>query len=297
LQYIAKDFRNHGGEKKSYFESYFNQLNQWCISEYSDPKILAIKKYVEKGNVISDLINHQVLIADKDGKLLQKWEKAKDKQTPAIFEVMTGKQADAFIRWVVETPGVMESRVYWDKVLWDKWIQYYSSLKTGKALCYVTGTFTSPADQHPAKIRNDGDKAKLISSNDSSGFTYRGRFTSSDQTASVGFETTQKAHYALRWLISRQGYQKDDLTIVAWATSGAPIPKPTDDAFTMLGFEELLKDNPTQIDTAQDTAIRLKKRIAGYSQKLGDMTDVVVMGLDSATQGDCQSPTIVNYPF
>ena len=85
------------------------------------------------------------------------------------------------------------------------------------------------ADQHPAKLRNDGDKAKLISSNDTSGFTFRGRFLTADQAATVGFETTQKAHFALRWLISRQGYRKGDLAIVAWATSGASIPKPTDD--------------------------------------------------------------------
>lgn len=285
LQYIAKDFCDYGGEKDSYFQSYFDQIQKWSISNHSDPKIIAIRKYVEKGNVIGDLINHQILVAGEDGKLLPKWEKKKGEKCPAIFEVIASKQADAFVRWVVEIPGVMESRVWRDKTLWNKWIQFYSSSKTEKALCYVTGVIDFPADQHPAKIRNDGDKAKLISSNDSYGFTYRGRFDRSDQTASVGFETTQKAHYALRWLISRQGYQKDDLAIVAWATSGVQIPKPTDDAISIIGLDKLAEDDLPQIGTAQDTAIRLKKRIAGYGQNLGETTGVVVMGLDSATPG------------
>lgn len=285
LQYVAKDFCDRGGEKDSYYRSYFDQIQEWSTSNYSDPKIIAIRKYIEKGNVIGDLINHQILVAGDNGKLLPKWEKKKDEKSPEIFEVIAGKQTDAFVRWVVEIPGVMESRVWRDKTLWEKWIQFYSNSKTEKALCYVKGIIDSPAEQHPAKIRNDGDKAKLISSNDSYGFTYRGRFDKSGQAASAGFKTTQKAHYALRWLISRQGYQKDDLAIVAWATSGAQIPKPTDDAFTILGFDQLAVDNHTQIETAQDTAIRLKKRIAGYSQNLGETTGVVVLGLDSATPG------------
>jgi len=37
--------------------------------------------------------------------------------------------------------------------------------------------------------------------------------------------------------------------------------------------------------TAQNVAIKLKKKIAGYGNNLGDTTDVVVMGLDSATPG------------
>ena len=85
------------------------------------------------------------------------------------------------------------------------------------------------SDSHPAKLRNAGDKAKLISSNDSSGFTYRGRFTDDSQVAGLGFEITQKSHSALRWLLARQGkvfYVKSGgrarprLAIVAWAVSG-----------------------------------------------------------------------------
>lgn len=289
LQYISMDYAKHGGSKKEYFDSYISQLEKWCNSDFSHPKALAVLKYVKKGNVIGDLINHQVLVAGKSGKLLSNWDKKKGEDIPKIFDVLTSQQ-DAFIRWEVEIPGESETKVWKDKNLWDKWIRYYSSTKGKKSLCYVTGENEFVADQHPAKIRNDGDKAKIISSNDWEGFTFRGRFTDKKdnnnyQTCSVGFDITQKAHFALRWLISRQGYRKGDLAIVAWATSGASVPKLMGDALSILDTGDLPSDAMPKASTAQEVAIKLKKKIAGYGKEIGDTTDVVVMGLDSATPG------------
>lgn len=286
LQYVSIDYIGRGGSKKEYFGSYLSLLEEWCNSRYSHPKAMAVLKYVRKGNVIGDLINYQVLIAGKDGKLLPAWEKKKGEAVPEIFEVLVSQhQQDAFIRWEVEILGDPETKVWKDRTLWNSWIQYYSSTKEGKSLCYVTGEEHYFADQHPAKLRNDGDKAKIISANDLSGFTFRGRFILANQAASVGFEITQKAHSALRWLISRQGYRKGDLAIVAWATSGAPIPQPTDDPLSILGVDDLIADEILLVSTAQDVAVKLKKKIAGYGKNIGSTTDVVVIGLDSATPG------------
>jgi CRISPR-associated protein Csd1 len=290
LQYVAGDFVEYGGSVTSGFakqpemphQNFVKALTRWCDSEYSHPKAVAVLRYVKKGHVIRDLVAHQVLLTGKNEKLLSAWEKKKGEDVPKIFEV-TAAQEDAFVRWEVEIPGEPETKAWKDKTLWDKWFRYYSSTKDEKSLCYVTGKVEFAADQHPAKMRNDGDKAKLISSNDTSGFTFRGRFLTANQAATVGFETTQKAHFALRWLISRQGYRKGDLAIVAWAVTGAQIPKPTDDLITIL--MEGLSSNELIADTAQDLAIRLKKKIAGYGKEVGDTTSVVVMGLDSATPG------------
>jgi CRISPR-associated protein Csd1 len=284
LQYIAADYSDRGGSKKPYSTSYISNLEEWCSSNLSHPKTIAVLEYVKKGNVIGDLIDYQVLIAGEDGKLLTKWEKKKEEDVPKIFDVLAS-QEDAFIRWEVEIPGIPETKVWRDQSLWDNWSRYYLNIKKEKSICYVTGKNDFIADQHPAKLRNDGDKAKLISSNDSSGFTFRGRFLTADQAATVGFETTQKAHSALRWLISRQGYRKGDLAIVAWATSGVQIPKPTDDPLSMLALDDLPTDELPPVSTAQVVGINLKKKIAGYRKELGDTTDVIVMGLDSATPG------------
>lgn len=283
LQYVAPDYEQFGGSKKPYTTSYIANLEAWCCSEYSHAKARAVLSYVKKGEVIRDLVEHHVLFMRDDKKLLSKWEK-KDEPAPLIFKLLSAPE-DAFVRWVVEVPGDLEARAWRDETLWESWIQYYSKTKKAKSLCYVTGQEELIAEQHPAKLTNDGDKAKLISSNDNIGFTFRGRFITADQAAAVGFEVTQKAHSALRWLISRQGYRKGSLAIVAWAISGAPIPKPTDDPLAILGLGDLPSDEQTVQDTAQEVAIRLKKKIAGYGKSLGDITGIVVMGVDSATPG------------
>jgi CRISPR-associated protein Csd1 len=292
LQYLAGDFNEHGGEVTSGFakdvsepyRQYCELLSAWCGSEFSHPKACAVLKYILKGCIVRDLVAHEILIIDAENRLLDKQKKKKGILT------LEGKQGDAFIRWEVEIPGDPCSKVWDDRILWDSWIKYYTDTKKVRKLCYVTGTIQFVAEQHPAKLRNGGDKAKLISSNDWNGFTFRGRFTDTKakneyQTCSVGFEVTQKAHSALRWLIARQGYRSGDQAIVAWATSGKNIPGLLDDSFSLLGEEQLTSDDRDTIWTAQNFALKLNKKIAGYKADLGDTSSIVVMGIDSATPG------------
>jgi CRISPR-associated protein Csd1 len=283
LQYVAQDYTKYGGDKKSYFASYQAGLENWCKSESGHPKAQAVLKYIQKGRVVEDLIRSKTLVTGVDRKLIEKPEK-RDKNVPDIFKVLKD-QTEAFVRWEVEIPGDSCSKVWEDKALWVSWIRYYSNTKQNKALCYVTGEELLLADQHSAKLRNDGDKAKLISSNDASGFTFRGRFEDANQACGVGFEVSQKAHSALRWLISRQGYRSGDQAIVAWATSGKQIPDPLSDPLSILGEEELAMDDSDVVSTAQNIALKFNKKMAGYKADLGDTSGVVVMGLDSATPG------------
>jgi CRISPR-associated protein Csd1 len=304
LQYLAADYKKFGGEKDHYFASYMELLSAW-VKSGAPQKVRAVYKYVQKGNVIGDLIANGVLFANENGKLYIVRPVPKAKNAPKdIFDLLpggidqkTGKlkswQADAFVRWRVEIDNEI-AEVWKDPEVIQSWIDYYSSTKQTKGLCYVTGKESFLADLHPAKIRSDADKAKLISSgkstndkgkitiDDGCGFTFLGRFTHPDQAATVGFEATQKAHSALRWLMSRQGYVKDNLGVVAWAVSGAKTPQPTADTYAALYDTE---EESGIADTAQDMAIRLKKKIAGYRQEIGEREDVVVMAVDSATPG------------
>lgn len=284
LQYIAGDYSKHGGSKSSYHASYLVELEKWCCSPYAHPKVQAIYKYVHKGSVIDDLIAAQVLLVDEKGFLIAKSEKKKGEVGPKIFDVLNA-QEDAFVRWIVEIPNDLEPRVWRDRTLWESWIGYYLGSRQEKALCLVTGEEVLATALHPAKIRNDGDKAKLISSNDNQGYTFRGRFTQAEQAAAVGLEASQKAHGVLRWLISRQGYSKGDLSVVAWAVSGAKIPQPTDDLISLLGFEDLSNDEAFSSATAQELALKFKRRIAGYGKEIDNTAGVVVMAVDSATPG------------
>lgn len=297
LQYVAADYLKCGGNKKHYHTSYVAQLEKWCNSSFVHPKTIAVLKYVKKGSVIEDLIEHQILIAEK-GKLIKTWEGDK-KSKPFVLSLFQNQewQADAFVRWIIESDD-LETKTWKDKALWNCWINYYVDIKKNKtALCYVSGKETIVADQHPKKVRNDGDGAKLIASgkstdkkgkekvDDGCGFTFLGRFLSADQALGVSLAASQKSHIALRWLIGLQGYGRDDLAIVSWATSGVPVPKITDSTLALLDAGDLVSDQTPKTFTAQNVAIKFKKRIAGYGKELGDTTNIVVMGVDSATPG------------
>ena len=291
LQYVAGDYKKYGGKKKHYFESYKNQMEQWCQSPFQNNKIKAVLKYIEKGQVVSDLISSGVLIVDSNGKLLEKWT-GKKEETPEIFKVNKDVegQLGAFVRWSVEIKGDPQTNLWSDSDLWKSWASYYSDTIKQRKICYVTGQESLIAEQHPKKIRNDGDGAKLISSNDGNGFTFRGRFTDKDgeQTCSVGSEVTQKAHSALRWLIGRkQAFKNGDQVIVSWAVSGLDIPDPLINSFDLFNSKDdnSKKQGGYQGDAGQGFAQRLSRFIAGYSAKLGSTNRIVLLGLDSASPG------------
>ncbi len=290
LQYLAGDFAVYGGEVTSGFagdptephKKYVELLTHWCNSPHSHPKARAILAYVQKGTVMRDLVTSKVLIVGGDGRLLSKDMANREKNAKDIFSVLNA-QDTAVVRWVVETAGDIESRAWQDAALWESWANYYLTSKWEKDVCLVTGQTQILTNNHPKYIRREGDNAKIISANDTSGFTFRGRFITDAQACGVGLETSQKAHYALSWLISRQGYRTGDLAVVAWAVSGAQVPQPTDDSYSL--YSDLAPEDSKNVDTAQDIAMRLKKKIAGYRQEIGDRADVIVMAVDSATPG------------
>lgn len=295
LQYLARDYATFGGEVTSGFakapdephRAYFDSLLSWASSTNGHPKLDAIRRYVEQGRLVEDLTEAKVLPLGPDGKLLKAWKGERD-QMPAIYKALPTGQTpeDAFVRWSVEDGSILASGTWQDAALVGAWIARYAETQTRRGYCMVLGGESTLAVQHPAKLRNAGDKAKLISANDDTGYTFRGRFLEAGEAASVGFEVTQKAHNALRWLIARQGSRNGDQAIVSWAVSGAPIPDPMASTYELLGVE------PGQMPIAnvdgnagQAFALRLNKAIKGYRARLGPTEDVVVMGLDSATPG------------
>lgn len=95
------------------------------------------------------------------------------------------------------------------------------------------------------------------------GFTFRGRFTDSLQAAGVSFEVTQKAHNALRWLISRQVHKIGDQVFVAWAISGVPFPPPpSEDSWTLMkDFSELV--------FTEDEEEKIQQSVIDHGRDLG----------------------------
>lgn len=294
VQYCAADYQAFGGGKAPAFDKYHELLLSWCNSPFAHPKAKAVLAYVEKGRLVADLVSERVLHVGTDQRLLTQWTSAGD--TPEIFKVLTAKagerdQGDALIRWQVRDPDQRPSEVWLDESLQDSWARFDASTKSTKGLCMVTGEqHANLAASHPKRIRHAGDGAKLISANDSSGYTYRGRFTDDTgfQASGVGYEVTQKAHNALRWLIHRQAYRQGDQVIVCWAVGGHPVPDPFSSTLDLIDEPDAIESAPQlalHADAGQALAQRLRQKLSGYGAQLGATNDVVVIGLDSATPG------------
>lgn len=284
LQYIAADYPAYGGAKKSGWNLYHTQLQDWCSSPYADAKVCAVLRFLEKGCLVASLVKKHILFLDENGKMPTKWTGSKDEKPKILETLASADQTESFVRFRVGGIDLAQ-----DEAVRESFIHYYEMKQQRVDYCTVQGKQMAVSTLSPYKIRNPGDRAKLISSNDSTNYTYRGRFVTAEQALSIGYETTQKAHSALRWLISKQGCSNGDQTVVVWGTKGEPIPDITADsmdlgddfaaAFAQLGQPQL----PPA--TESEYAERFNKAIQGYGKALDEKANTVVMILDSATQG------------
>lgn len=284
ISYCASDFPEAIPAKN---EAYFKQLKEWCLSEeYTHPKIRAICKYLEKGTLWHDLnqvIAFPIAFTGKGG------QKTK---------IPTEK---TFIRWRVSEIGNAADTTWDDVELINKWIEFdrvKNSVASKSGLCFITGNKVRLIESHPRFIRNSGDGAKLISSNDDTGYTYRGKFLDKNEACGISFDVSQKAHNTLRWLIARQGFRNGDQAYVAWAVSGKSIPDPLQDSLSMFDNEEAnvdeIEEDTSQasetpldqtIDLGQSYARQLRNYMAGYAANFSPNDQIVIMGIDSATPG------------
>jgi len=306
IQYVAADYPNYGGAKPSLYAEYSEQLTAWCASPFAHPKAQAVLDYVRRGTVVADLVKAQILYLDSNGILVTQWPT--DVPKPDIFRLLPAAkfdQGDAFIRWEVKISddpalttvahyragnGTNPMMVAGDPGLQSAWIRFNASLMEVKGLCMASGEAdVALASNHPKGLRRPGDGAKLISANDVSGFTFRGRFTdkTGDQACTIGYEASQKVHLALRWLISgrRQAYSNGDQVVVSWSVGGQEIPDPFADPFTLFGFIGGPTVTAYEGDVGQSYAQALKRKIEGYRSRLPLSASIIVMALDSATKG------------
>lgn len=288
LGYCAAD-RPGADEKKT--AAFLEQLEDWTISNYTHPKVEAVRKYLKKETFWSD-ISGEIVFPLKRVKQDGKSE--------------TIKTEKVFVRWRIERPGEKETTTWNDQKLIASWLEFDRERNSREGLCYIQGNNTRRASNHPRFVRWPGDGAKLISSNDHSGYTFRGRFTDSKtsidnngaQAVCVGFEVTQKAHSALRWLLaSQQCFRNDEQFFVSWAVSCKKTPDPFKDTLDLFQQEAVWQEETETIEEIQGGGIdhtinlggsfatRLKKYMAGYHASLDVNEQIVIMGLDSATPG------------
>lgn len=275
LVYIAGDYpkfiTGKNSDNSKYFKAYMEQLRKWAESEYSHKAVQAVHSYLKKQELMCDLIGSGVLLADKEtGKLSSE------------TKINNIEQESSFVRFRIQYSSDDNCAETWkDTTLYESFIQFNNMNMGDINLCYATGKKSAVTYKHPSKIRNSGDKAKLISSNDENGFTYRGRFSNKEEAISVSYEFSQKFHNALKWLINKQGIHIDTLTLVVWASGMKPV---IDNPTTALPDNDE-KDTSIHYDSVIGFKKRLQKFLFGYKSEFSSNTKAMIMGLDSATTG------------
>ena len=270
--YVCGDPEKHG--------MYINLLKSWACSAFANDKVKAVYTYAAKGTLAEDLKRSGIACDD----------------------------VSDFIRWSVELPGDTKPELWKDEATHNSWIQYYNSdafdeyckvqftdkkdrekriRETG--LNYTDGSSTKIAAYHPAKIRHGGDKAKIISSNDTQNYTFRGRFLTDKEACQVGADATQKAHCALRWLIRRQGESLGDgLSVVTWNAAGDRLPSIVEGSGIFdygVDFAEESKTRKKEYKPAEEFAYAMNKRLVGYYGDISNPQNIMILVIKEATPG------------
>ena len=239
-------------EYKESYAAYLSQLEEWCNSEYACSEIEAILEYVKKGTVRADVASAYGKKAVKD---------------------------TDFVCWRVLSDNCAQPEEVWkNQTVINSYINYCQSkadASSEKALCYVSGEFVTSAQQHLKGVVSYLPSAKLISANDKENFTYRGRFTDDAEALTMGFISSQKAHNALKWIVSNDGFSFGSRLIVCWNPKGKKTLNPTVSLFPKFSGTE---ENPTPTNYRDILA----KTVLGYKKEL-DLTDETVTAIFDAS--------------
>ncbi len=237
---------------------YVEQLERWVESSHSHPMLRPILQYIKAGTILEDLSRCSVI------QLNEKGRPEKEKQ---------------LVRWRVVGIEGEESACWTNQSLFRSFIDWYQDTQRDDEpmLDMITGEWDALAKQHPKGIIPINGNAKLISANDGSGFTYRGRFLTASQAASVGYVSSQKAHNALRWLVAEQGVAFGGRTFLCWNPQGKKTPKPTG---------VFAKRSKTPVVSPTEYRENLRNTLNSWRSELPEAKDgVVIAAFDAATTG------------
>lgn len=204
LGYIALHRIDPAYQEK--FEDYKREIGAWADSDHTHPIVQAVYRYISSQSVYENLLSCGVIAKDADVKKTEKF----------------------FVRFsVAYEDGTIENCTTC-RELFDAYEAYVSSQMTDAdcSLCYVTGEVLPIATNHPKGILNLAYGAKLVSTNDNTNYTYRGRFSAGEEALTIGAVATQKAHNALRWVLANQRYVCGNRVFVVWNTERIDMPKP-----------------------------------------------------------------------
>lgn len=274
-----------GGLNADKTKLYLEGLSCWK----SDNELLnSIYSYVKREMMISDLLMEGIFKdnefeGDDDGNI----------EKPLDYE----KIRKIGVRFAVNINGITDN-VWENWQLRNAWINHINTNVPEEDITfdYLNGENVNRiANQHPKNINSFTGNAKLLSCNDTSGFTFRGRFTKQDDAVIVDYEQSQKMHQMLRWIIANYGYTVDSQVIISWAVDSdtAVREKAYDNSFNLFNEMEETKTQADLISYANsrlyaDYASKMKNLLKGYGNAYNikeHSRKICVAGFDAATTG------------
>lgn len=309
LKYLAGDYAVYvsGKDFRENHRQYMEQLEKWVESPYSHPKATAIYAYLRKNRIMRDLAECGVLAVAENGMADEK------------KKIQNIDQTEAFVRFRVETnsisgeemwtdrSGALYPECWKDRSLQECYIRYCRAAKDNVGISYLTGKKEQLSYLQPKKICNEGDRAKLISSNDGTNFTFRGRFRNKEEAFAIGYEDSQKIHNALKWILRKQGVSCGGMYFVTWESDSGKIfdwlsgtdeicREAEENGWIQNGEgldseEDLLELEPDEPDgeeytgTGEADAARFRMALKGYERRLDASSRTLIMALDAAVPG------------
>lgn len=248
------------GLNREKYASYVDQLEKWCDSKYSHPKLRPILHYVQSGEILKDLT--ECGLVDTDPSKLEKDEKK-------------------LVRWQIQSDEENGPQECWkDKSLFRAFTDYYDSVMDApKGFCMITGNYGKLCKLFPKNIIPFYANAKLISSDDKSGFTYRSRFEEPEQVATISYEAAQKAHAALRWLVVNQGVYVGGRVFLCWNPEQATDP---DGIGPSALFRPLAQEETPPASEPYDYRRDFRSALLGFQNKI-PTGRTIIAALDATT--------------
>ncbi len=274
-----------GGVNPEKLEAYLVGLTAW---KADITELNSIYTYVSSKSMINDLLNRSIF---KESEYQS--TDSEDGERQLDYE----KIRKLGVRFTVCIDGG-EIHVWQSVMLRDAWTAYNNQQSDEKETLfdYLSGqAVNAVASQHPKKINLLTGNAKLLSCNDSSGFTFRGRFAMQNDAVIVDYVQSQKMHQMLRWLIANYGYAVDSQVIITWGVDSETEvkAKAQNNSFELFeemesiqAVEELFSEVKGQIYDFY--AVKLKKLLQGYGNIdyiKEHSRKICIAVLDAATTG------------
>lgn len=294
--FLARDCSRWVGDEK-YKESnmaYMSQLEKYLdFLKGNSNKVVfaalnAVHSYLQNNDLIADLI--RAGIYSEDNVKAKNEEELKEK-----IATMRKKFVNETVRFNIRNSD--NSKRFEDSRFFNAWAQYYLNIVNNssqeKGIDYITGKQDVVlTDKHPKGVLGIDNNAKLISANDKTNYTYRGRFLNAEEAVTIGYEESQKIHSALKWLLDKQSFVVGKRYFLTWGISNNKqifdFSTIQENPLAAAALNSLETDkNHSELDTKANLAESFKKNLLLGDPDIGNSLkkEIHILELQSSGKG------------